>query len=377
MSYLERIVKASAEVKLESDELNYYSRHLLLPGVGTRGQLKLKAARVLVVGAGGLGCPVLSGLVGAGVGTLCIVDDDCVTASNLARQWLHGHEAIGAAKVKSAQAALSARNPFVEIKAIRERFTLGNGAQLCAGYDLVVDATDSLHSREIIDQVCAEIGCPWVHGALYRNSGQVAVLWPKKGARYAQLFAQSGSESNCSEAGVLGAVASIIGNLQALEVIKLITGLGQPLFGQLLTFDLLAQQLHTFSFAQLDRIEPIFDTDQPVTNAYGISVESLQQMRSIQTPVRLLELRSEDSHPVDFGQTVESIEIDQILTEGLAESGTAKAILICPSGSMSALLAEALNRRNEVSVYYLEGGSAAWSEATMQSKKSPTTQTKD
>ena len=224
-----------------------YARHLLIPGVGEAGQQKLLDSRVLCVGAGGLGSPVALYLAAAGVGHLRIVDFDVVDRSNLQRQILHADDRVGTSKAESARRTLAALNPGIEIEALRVRLDASNVEALMEGCDVVVDGTDNFATRYLVNDACVKLGVPNVHGAIFRFEGQVSTFWPKspasRGPCYRCLFPSPPPPElapSCAEAGVLGVLPGVIGTLQAVETIKLILGLGEPLVGRLLVYDALA-----------------------------------------------------------------------------------------------------------------------------------------
>ena len=233
----------------ESDFMDRYSRHLRLPEVGVPGQRKLESSRVLMIGAGGLGSPACFYLAAAGVGHLRIVDDDVVDRSNLQRQILHTEASIGALKVASAQAALSALNPRTQLQAVAERVTSDNIERLLEDVDVVLDGSDNFPARYLLNDACVKLAKPLVYGAVQRFEGQVSVFdaGRQRGQApcYRCLFPEPpapGFAPNCSEAGVLGVLPGVIGLLQATEVIKLLLGIGEPLRGRLLHFDALAMR---------------------------------------------------------------------------------------------------------------------------------------
>jgi molybdopterin/thiamine biosynthesis adenylyltransferase/rhodanese-related sulfurtransferase len=237
------------EPDVDADFSERYSRHLRLPEVGLDGQRSLEAARVLVVGAGGLGSPAAFYLAAAGVGTLRLVDDDVVDRSNLQRQILHTDARIGVAKVESAAVALSALNPRTRLQPVAERVTSGNVERVLDGIDVVVDGADNFPVRYLLNDACVKLGKPLVYGAVHRFEGQVSVFdaGRRRGEApcYRCLFPEPpppDAAPNCSEAGVLGVLPGVIGMLQATEAIKLILGIGEPLRGRLLQFDALAMR---------------------------------------------------------------------------------------------------------------------------------------
>ena len=219
-----------------------YARHLLIPDVGELGQRRLTAARVLVLGAGGLGSPAMLYLAAAGVGTIGVCDPDVVEVSNLQRQVVHGVSDVGRPKVESAAATLAEVNPLVRVVQHRVRLDTGNALELMAGYDLVVDGTDNFATRYLVNDACVLLGIPNVWGSVFRFDGQVSVFWGGQGPCYRCLFPEpppAGSVPSCAEGGVLGVLCAAIGAAQATEAVKLITGIGDPLVGRLLVHDAL------------------------------------------------------------------------------------------------------------------------------------------
>jgi molybdopterin/thiamine biosynthesis adenylyltransferase len=243
---------------LTSDEIERYARHIVLPEIGGAGQQKLKAARVLVIGAGGLGAPVLLYLAAAGVGTLGIVDDDHVSLSNLQRQIIHGTDDIGHSKVESARHALAKINPHVTLVPHVMRLDASNAEDLLSGYDFVVDGSDNFETRYLLADMAERLKVTLVTGAVGRFDGSLTVLQPwtsgkdgRDNPRYRDLFPEppeAGVVPSCAEAGVVGALTGVIGTLQAMEVIKLVTGAGEPLIGRLLLYDALAARFETIRY---------------------------------------------------------------------------------------------------------------------------------
>ncbi|MER8573868.1 molybdopterin-synthase adenylyltransferase MoeB [Mesorhizobium sp. M1338] len=243
---------------LNADEIERYARHIVLPEIGGAGQQRLKQARVLVIGAGGLGAPVLEYLAAAGVGTLGVVDDDTVSLSNLQRQVIHGTDSVGMLKTHSAEAAIARINPNTFVETHTFRLTTDNAPALVAGYDIVVDGSDNFETRYVVADACANAGKPLVHAAVGRFDGSVTVLKPfedgkdgKPNPGYRDLFPEApppGLVPSCAEAGVLGALTGVVGTLQAMETIKLITGVGEPLVGRLLLYDGLAARFDTIRY---------------------------------------------------------------------------------------------------------------------------------
>ena len=236
---------------LSDEQRNRYQRHLLLPEIGPSGQQKLLDSKVLVLGAGGLGSPASIYLAAAGVGTIGILDMDVVDRSNLQRQILHNSDRIGERKVESARKTLTALNPDVNVVTHDVRLGADNVVEIMSGYDLVVDATDNFPSRYLVNDASLLTRTPVVHGSIFRFEGQATVFQPYMGPCYRCLFPEPPPPEfapSCSEAGVLGVLPGIIGSIQAVEAIKLLLGIGEPLVGRLLAYDALAEEFRSFSF---------------------------------------------------------------------------------------------------------------------------------
>ena len=235
-----------ADRQFSQDQLQRYSRHFLLPEVGEAGQAKLLDAKVLLIGAGGLGSPTAYYLAAAGVGTLGIVDDDVVDRSNLQRQILHNEERVGMPKVESAKLTLQGLNPDVKVIGYQERVSSENIMRLIDGYDIVVDGCDNFPTRYLVNDACVFANKPNVHGSIFQFEGQATVFHPHVGPCYRCLFPEPpppGAAPSCAEAGVLGVLPGLVGCVQAVETVKLILGIGNPLVGRLLHFDTLAMEI--------------------------------------------------------------------------------------------------------------------------------------
>ncbi len=255
-------------VTLNADQRNRYMRHLLLPEVGVEGQAKLLGAKVLMLGAGGLGSPAALYLAAAGVGTIGIVDMDEVDASNLQRQILHNLDRIGDRKVDSAKKTLTMLNPDVDVVTYDTRLDASNIMEIIAGYDVIVDGADNFPSRYLLNDASVKLGIPVVHGSIFRFEGMVSVFDPLSGPTYRDMVPEPPPAElapSCAEAGVLGVLPGIVGSIQALEVIKLILGLGDGLSGRILAIDTLDMSFRTFNlkpdpanevtYANRDRIQ--------------------------------------------------------------------------------------------------------------------------
>ncbi len=235
-------------VELTIDEVRRYSRHLIIPDVGMIGQKRLKNAKVLVIGAGGLGSPALLYLAAAGVGTLGIIDDDVVDESNLQRQVIHGQSDIDKPKVTSAAESVAEINPYVTVIQHEVRLDTDNVLDIFAPYDLIVDGTDNFATRYLVNDAAVILNKPYVWGSIYRFEGQVSVFWAQEGPQYRDLYPEPpppGMVPSCAEGGVLGVLCASIGSIMVTEAIKLITGIGDPLIGRLMVYDALEMRYST------------------------------------------------------------------------------------------------------------------------------------
>ncbi len=242
------LVEPADELTLE--EVRRYSRHLIIPDVGMTGQKRLKNAKVLVIGAGGLGSPALLYLAAAGVGTLGIVEFDEVDESNLQRQIIHGQSDIGKPKAISAKESLAETNPLVNVVVHNERLDNDNVMEIFAGYDLIVDGTDNFATRYLVNDAAVLLGKPYVWGSIYRFDGQASVFWAEHGPCYRCLYPEPpppGMVPSCAEGGVLGVLCASIGSIQVNEAIKLLTGIGEPLLGKLMIYDALEMEYRKLS----------------------------------------------------------------------------------------------------------------------------------
>jgi molybdopterin/thiamine biosynthesis adenylyltransferase/rhodanese-related sulfurtransferase len=263
---------------LGAEERARYARHLLLPDIGLEGQRRLKAARVLVVGAGGLGSPALLYLAAAGVGTIGIVDDDVVDASNLQRQVAHGVADVGRRKTASAAEAVAAVNPLVDVVVHDVRLDAGNALDIVRDYDVVLDGADNFPTRYLVNDACAVLGKPDVWGSVYRFDGQASVWFAGHGPCYRCVFPEPpppGAVPSCAEGGVLGATCAAVGSVQAAEAVKLVVGHGEPLVGRLLVHDSLRQTWDTLTVRR-DPACPVCGDKPSITEATGLAdVEAL------------------------------------------------------------------------------------------------------
>jgi len=243
-------------------DMERHARHLVLPNVGHEGQEKLASARVLVIGAGGLGSPVLLYLAAAGIGTIGIVDNDVVDISNLQRQIIHRTEDVGSKKVDSARARLLALDPNIKVEVYPNRLNPENALSVLKGWDVVVDGTDNIPTRYLIDDACHLLSIPWVYGSIHRFEGQVSVFSTEQSRCYRDLFPEAppaGALQNCADAGVFGVLPGVVGSIQATEVIKQILGLETNLVGSLLLYDALEMSTRMLRFEALESRQKIED----------------------------------------------------------------------------------------------------------------------
>ena len=270
-------------LSLDATQLDRYSRHIIMDEIGPDGQSTLLDSRVLVVGAGGLGAPVLQYLAAAGVGTLGIVDDDVVERSNLQRQVIHADSDVGTPKVESAAAFINNVNPDVTVETYETRLSKGNAEDIIGGYDLVVDASDNFPTRFLVNDVCRLAEIPVSHGAIYKFEGQVTSLVPD-GPCYRCLFPEApepGTVPDCATTGVLGVLPGTVGCLQATEAVKLLLDMGEPLVGEMLCYDAMDLSFERVPYRQRDdcpicgdRVDSIEDIEYTESCAVGVDSES-------------------------------------------------------------------------------------------------------
>src|SRR5467141_4076507 len=367
-------------VQLSTDELQRYSRHLIMPEVTLEGQRRLKAARILCIGAGGLGSPAALYLAAAGVGTIGIVDFDDVDLSNLQRQILHGTKDIGRSKLESARDRLRDTNPEIEIELHECRFSSENASQLVAQCDVVVDGSDNFPTRYLSNDVCVFARKPNVYGSVFRFEGQTTVFAPHlTGPCYRCLFPEPpppDTVPNCAEAGVLGVLPGIIGMLQAIEAIKLIVGIGEPLIGRLLHFDALKAKFRELNlrrdaqcpvcgenptiFAPIDYDQFCGARDEQAVPA--ISVHELKRKTDAREAFELIDVREPFEYEIARIDGAKLIPLGEI-GERLSELQRERPIIVhCHSGKRSAQAVGLLQQHGFTKVYNLEGGIDAWSD---------------
>lgn len=370
MGSVEPLVEPGPPLTPEQAEI--YSRHLLLPALGEMAQRRLLAARVCVMGAGGLGSPALLYLAAAGVGTIGLVDDDVVDPTNLQRQVLHGAADVGRSKLDSATERLRAISPDLVIEAHSERLTPANATDILSGYDLVLDGTDTFETRYAVSDACAALGIPLVWGSVLGFDAQISVFWPQApgGVTLRDLFPQApppGTVPSCARAGVLGSLTGQVGSVMATEAIKLITGVGEPLLGRLLVLDGLNQRWAEVPLRPRDATaaaaSPAPAAPPPPAPAVddAVEVDEVRQALERGEQVTLLDVR--EPSEVAAGAIVDAVHVPlaHVLTEGGRRSIPREGVVIayCKAGPRSERAAAAL-RDAGIEARWLVGGYPAW-----------------
>lgn len=371
---------------LSGDEVARYSRHLIIPGLGPDGQKRLKNARVLVIGAGGLGAPTLLYLAAAGVGTIGIVDFDVVDESNLQRQIIHGMADVGRPKAQSARDSIAAINPLVDVRLHEFRLDSSNAVELFGHYDLIVDGTDNFATRYLVNDAAVLAKKPYVWGSIYRFEGQVSVCWEDapdgRGLNYRDLYPEPpppGSVPSCAEGGVLGIVCASIASVMSTEVIKLITGIGHSLLGRLMIYDALEMTYRTIAIrrdpsdASRPTITELVDYERlcgavPGPGAHddasAITPGELRDWLDSGKELALIDVRE----PVEFD--IVHIDGAQLIPQSLINSGEGLAklpqdrlpVLYCKTGVRSAQALAVLRKAGFADAVHLQGGIVAWAE---------------
>ncbi len=367
-------------VSLTGEETARYSRHLIMPEVTTDGQRRLKAARVLCIGAGGLGSPAALYLAAAGVGTIGIVDFDEVDLSNLQRQILHGTKDVGRSKLESAQDRLRDINPEIEIELHQCRFSSENASKIVSEYDVVVDGSDNFATRYLSNDVCVFASKPNVYGSVFRFEGQTTVFAPYLGGPcYRCLFPEPpppDSVPNCAQAGVLGVLPGIIGTLQAVEAIKLIVGIGEPLIGRLLHFDALKVKFRELNLRR-DPQCPVCGENPTIFSPIDydqfcgvrdeetvpiISVNELKRKMDAREAFKLVDVREPFEYEIARIDGAQLIPLGEIAERAGELQREQQIVVHCHSGTRSAQAVRLLQHRGFNNVYNLEGGIDACSD---------------
>ncbi len=350
-------------------DLDRHSRHILLPQVGAEGQTKLTNSRVLCLGAGGLGSPVIQYLAAAGIGHLTIVDDDVVEISNLQRQVIHRTSDVGCPKSKSAERFVNDLDPNISVNAINVRIDGNNARELFEGHHLIVDGTDNIPTRYLIDETCRNLGIPWVYGSVYRFEGQVSVFNFKGGPTYQDLFPEAPPEHlipSCSEAGVLGVLPGLIGSLQANEVIKIIVGIGQPLSGRLLIYDALesTQKILKFGNSNNEHVEEPSTSQSQIMFHEIDSSNAITKMKQGWSPY-FIDVRSQqENDEARIAKAVDLCPHTEILSVIERIPKDVDVLVHCRSGMRSQLAIMQLIEAgyDGSKMYNLSGGIIGWAE---------------
>jgi len=347
-----------------------YARQVSLPGFGPRAQSALTDARVLVIGAGGIGSSVIPALAAAGVGTIGIVDDDVVETSNLHRQLLHSPADVGSAKVASAIATVGTINPSVTVDGFEERLTSANAAAIFAGFDLVIDGSDNFATRYLANDQAALSRIPLVWGAVSQYGGQAGVAWAERGPQYRDLFPAPpapGTVLSCAEGGVLPTTVAIIGSILATEAIKLLTGVGEPLVGRVTTYDALTGSFREIAYAKDPAAAPItalIDYDEfcgvPTMSDTVTATELAAELAAGRTPL-LLDVREEWEAAIASLPGSVLVPLGYLEAELDGVDPETEIVVYCHSGVRSASALALLRERGFAATRHLEGGIDAWS----------------
>ncbi|MEO6794312.1 MAG: adenylyltransferase/sulfurtransferase MoeZ [Mycobacterium sp.] len=368
--------------ELTRDEVARYSRHLIIPDVGVDGQKRLKNARVLVIGAGGLGAPTLLYLAAAGVGTIGIVDFDVVDESNLQRQVIHGVSDIGRSKAESARDSINEINPLVQVRLHQVRLEPSNAVELFEQYDLILDGTDNFATRYLVNDAAVLAHKPYVWGSIFRFEGQVSVFWEDApdglGLNYRDLYPEPpppGMVPSCAEGGVLGILCASIGSVMGTEAIKLITGIGETLLGRLMVYDALEMSYRTIGIRKdpaTPKITELIDydvfcgvvSDEASEAAAGstITPRELRELLDSGQELALIDVRE----PVEW--QINRIEGARLIPQSTIDSGAGLAnlpqdrmsVLYCKTGIRSAEALATLKKAGFANAVHLQGGIVAW-----------------
>ena len=353
-------------MQLSNQEYEFYNRQIILNNFGEIAQLKLKQAKVLVVGAGGLGCPVLQYLVAAGVGNIGIVDNDIVSVSNLHRQILYGVDDVGKPKVEQAKIKLNQLNPFVNISIFKEILSTENVIKIIENYDVICDCTDNFSVRYLINDACVILNKPFVSASILRFEGQLSVFNFKTKINYRDIFSEPPANiPNCAEAGVIGVLCGIMGSMQANEVVKIITNIGETIEGKLVCYDALANTMQAFKIKSnhisITTLQDNYDFNCEVQSNIikEITVQELQKMIDEKQDFQLIDVR-EKSEFNFVHLEAELIPLKTIIENQDKISKIKKVIIYCKSGLRSTKAIELLQENGFDNLYNLKGGILAY-----------------
>ena len=366
--------------KLTKEEMTRYSRHLLLPEVGISGQEKLKNARVLMIGVGGLGSPASLYLAAAGVGTLGLVEFDTVDTTNLQRQIIYRDNDKGRPKITAAAASLRGLNPTLAIEEFHEPFGEGNGLDLARRFDVIIDGSDNFVTRYLVSDSCVLADKPYIYGSIFRFEGQASVFWAGKGPCYRCLYPaapEAHQVPSCAEGGVLGVLPGLIGIVQATEAIKVITGIGEPLIGRLLTYDALAMTFQTFKMKAnptcpacgakrtITKLERATESCSSVSQSASASVtewdcQKLSRTLRNQADLLLIDVRSENERKICHIEGDQHIPLDDLPARLLELAAKGPVVFYCKSGIRSQRAAALAVAAGLTDVASLQGGILAW-----------------
>jgi adenylyltransferase/sulfurtransferase len=377
------VAESRATPELSNEEVQRYSRHLIMPEVGMDGQRKLKGARVLCIGAGGLGSPATMYLAAAGVGQLGIVDFDVVDYSNLQRQILHGTPDVGRSKLQSARDRLQAINPAVHVETYETALTSENALQILEPYDVVVDGTDNFPTRYLVNDACVLLGKPNAYGSIFRFEGQASVFALKDGPCYRCLYPEPpppGLVPSCAEGGVLGVLPGIIGTIQATEAIKILLGVGEPLVGRFLIFDALRMRFRELKLRRdvdcpvcgdqptvrelidYEQFCSVTTTPQTAVSIKETSVEGLKRRLDAGDDLLLLDVREPQEHQICAIPGSTLIPLGDLPSRLAELEGRQDIVVHCKSGVRSAKAVKLLREAGFDDAANLKGGILAWIE---------------
>ncbi|MBI2620339.1 MAG: molybdopterin-synthase adenylyltransferase MoeB [Ignavibacteriales bacterium] len=379
---MRQLETASGEVQLTREEMRRYGRHLIMPEVGLEGQRKLKASKVLLVGAGGLGSPLGLYLAAAGVGTIGIVDFDVVDPTNLQRQIIHSTNEVGKSKLESAKQRIQGLNPLVEVRTYETHLSSENALEILADYDVIVDGTDNFPTRYLVNDACVLLGKPNVYGSIFRFEGQASVFSTSEGPCYRCLYPEPpppGLVPSCAEGGVLGVLPGIIGTIQANETLKLLLGIGRPLIGRLLLVDALAVQFRELKLRKNPEC-PVCGVNPTIKKLIdyeafcGISAQQTEQWKQYEITAEELKQKLDDGDDVFVLDVREPHEYEIVnmggtliplgeLPNRVRELDSARTIVAhCHHGGRSQRAVEFLRELGFRKVKNLVGGIDGWAE---------------